>query len=103
MIDRNPRNIRLPIGEKNPFRETLVPAFFAAGVAFDRDIEAIAQDNRLSPEGRREKVKARRQEALDNLTDLQKPIDDYRKQTESMRSGIKQWSFDKTDLVAAMN
>ena len=75
----------------------------AIGNAFDRDLEAIAQDGRLSPEGKREKMKERRQEALDKLTDLQKPVDDYRRQTESMRGGIKTPSYDKADLVGAMN
>jgi hypothetical protein len=104
-MNRHPRNQSLlqRIPETNPFKATLAQAFFGIGNAYDRDIEDINNDRRLSQEGRREKVKARRQEALDKLTDLQKPVDDYRRQTESMRSGIKQWSFDKSDVVAAMN
>jgi hypothetical protein len=56
----------------------------------------------LSPQGKFEKVKERRQQALGKLTDLQKPIDDYRKESERMRAGIKQPSYDKTDVVAAL-
>jgi hypothetical protein len=55
----------------------------------------------LSQEGKRDKAKERRQEALRALDDIQKPITDYRKQTASLRSGIKTPSYDKTDNYAA--
>jgi hypothetical protein len=90
-MNRHPRNQSLlaAISETNPFRETLVPAFFGIGNAYDRDIEDIAQDRRLSAEGKRGKVKERRQEALRALDDAQKPIDDHRMQRERMRASIK--------------
>ena len=103
-MNRHPRNASLlsQISKTNPFLER-AQEFFAVGNGYDRDIEDIAQDRRLSAEGKREKVKARRQEALDKLADLQKSIDDHRKESERMRAGIKKPAYDKTDLVAAMN
>jgi hypothetical protein len=104
-MNRHPRNQSLlaQISETNSFKATLAPRIFEIGNAFDWDIEAIAQDRRLSAEGKRDKLKERRQEALSKLTDLQKPIDDYRKQTASLRSGMKAPSYDKTDIIGAMN
>jgi hypothetical protein len=101
-MNRTPRNQLLlqRIPEANPFKATLAPAFFGVGSAFDRDMEEIAKDRR-SPEFRREKMNERRQEALGKLLDLQKPIDEYRKQSESMRAGIKTPSYDKADHYAA--
>ena len=105
MINRGPRNQSLlaRIPETNPFRATLVQAIFGIGNAYDRDLEAIAQDGRLSAEGKREKVRERRQEALGKLTDLRRPVDDYRKESERMRSGIKAPSYDRADILSAMH
>ena len=104
-MNRNPRNQSLlqQISEHNPFRDTLAPRIFDIGAAFDRDIEAIGQDRRWSAEGKRDKAKERVQQALRELDDAQKPIADHRKQTESLRSGIKTPTYDKTDIVGAMN
>src|SRR5712664_1416315 len=104
-MNRKPRNESLlaQISATNPFRETLAPRFLEIGTAFDRDIEAIGLDRRLSMEGKRDKAKGRIQEALRALDDAQKPIADYRKQTESLRSGMKWPVYDKTDAVAAQN
>jgi hypothetical protein len=98
-----PRNQSLlqQIGGTNPFKDTLAPRIFEIGTTFDRDVEAISQDRRLSQEGKRDKAKQRVQEALRALDDVQKPIEDYRKQTESMRSGMKTPSYDKADNYAA--
>jgi hypothetical protein len=45
-MNRHPRNQSLlaAISETNPFRETLVPAFFGIGNAYDRDIEDMPAD-----------------------------------------------------------
>jgi hypothetical protein len=104
MANRGPRNQLLlaQLAATNPFKET-APRIFEIGTAFDRDIEAIGLDRRLSQEGKAAKAKERGQEALRALDDVQKPIDDHRKQTESMRSGMKAPTYDKTDIVAAMN
>jgi hypothetical protein len=102
-VNRAPRDASLlaQISKTNPFLER-AQVFFGIGNSYDRDLEEIAQYGRLSPEGKREKVKARRQEALGKLLDLQKPIDDHRKQSESMRAGMKAPSYDKADVSAAM-
>jgi hypothetical protein len=104
-MDRSPRNQSLlaQLAETNPFKKELAPKIFGTLKTFERDVEAIAQDRRLSAEGRRDKAKEHVQKALGVLDDLQKPIADYRKQTESLRSGIKTPGYDKGDLVAAMN
>jgi hypothetical protein len=101
-MNRHPRNALLlaRISKTNPFLER-AQAFFAVGNAYDRDVEAIAEDRRWSAEGKGERVKARRQEALDKLVELQKSVDDYHKETERMRAGIKQPSYDRADNYAA--
>jgi hypothetical protein len=91
------------VAETNPFKSTLTQRFFEIGLAYDRDIEAIGLDRRLSQEGKRDKVRERRQEALRALDDAQKPVDDHCKQSASLRSGMKKVSYDKSDLIAAMN
>jgi hypothetical protein len=105
MANRGPRNQSLlaQLAATNPFKETAAPRIFEIGGAFDRDIEAIGQDRRLSQEGKAAKAKERVQEALRALDDVQKPITDYRKQTESLRSGMKAPAYDKADIVGAMN
>jgi hypothetical protein len=102
-MDRNPRNQTLlaQLSAHNPFKKELAPRLFEALKTFELDIEAIAQDRRLSAEGRRDKAKEHVQKALGVLDGLQKPIADYRKQTESLRSEIKTPSYDKTDNYAA--
>jgi hypothetical protein len=102
-MNRHPRNASLlaRISKTNPFLER-AQAFFGIGNSYDRDLEEIAQDARLSPEGKRERVKERRQEALGKLAELQKPITDYHRESERLRAGIKQPSYDKTDVVAAL-
>jgi hypothetical protein len=87
-MNRNPRNQALlqQIPEHNQFKSTLAPRIFEIGTAYDRDIEAIGLDRRLSQEGKRDKAKARGQEALRALDDAQKPIDDYRNQTKNSNS-----------------
>jgi hypothetical protein len=103
-VNRGPRNALLlaQIPETNPFKAT-AQAFFGIGNALDRDIEAIAQDGRLSAAGKAEKSKARRQEALGKLAELQKPIDDYHQESERMRAGMKWPVYDRADTVAAQN
>jgi hypothetical protein len=91
------------ISASNPFKAELAHRLFAIGNNFDRDIEALGQDRRWSAEHKREKSKGIVQEALRALDDAQRPIADYHKQSEAMRGGIKMPSYDKTDVVAALN
>jgi hypothetical protein len=104
-MNRNPRNESLlsQISETNPFRETLAPRVFAIGQEFEKAVEDVGLDRRLSQEGKKDKARGHLQKALRDLLDLQKPIDEYRKQTESLRSGMKAPTYDKADLVGAMN
>jgi hypothetical protein len=104
-INRNPRNQSLlaQISEHNPFRETLAPRVFAIGNDFEQAVAAVGADGRLSAQGKREKSQAHLAKARSDLLDLQKPIDDYRKQTASLRSGMKVPTYDKADIVGAMN
>jgi hypothetical protein len=104
MINRNPRNQSLlsQISETNPFRETLAPRVFAIGNDFEKAVEDVGRDGRLSQQGKREKAQGHLHKARRDLLDLQKPVDEYRAQTASLRSEIKTPSYDKTDIVAAM-
>jgi len=99
-MNRGPRNASLlaQISKSNPFLER-AQAFFAVGNAYDRDVEAIAEDRRWSAEGKGERVKARRQEALDKLAELQKPITGYHEESERMRAGMKKPTYDKADSL----
>jgi hypothetical protein len=104
-MNRTPRNLLLlaQLSETNPFKKELAPRIFEIGAAFDRDMEAIAQDRRWSEEGRKEKAKARRQEALRDLDNARKPIDDHRRESERMHSAMKVPSYDKSDSYAQRN
>jgi hypothetical protein len=104
-MNRHPRNQQLlsQVSSTNPFRETLAPRVFAIGQEFEKAVEAVGADGRLSPEGKREKAQAHLGKARSDLLALQKSVDDYRAQTASLRSEMKSPIYDKADIVAAMN
>jgi hypothetical protein len=104
-MNRNPRNQSLlaQISQTNPFKDTLAPRIFAIGNDFEKAVETVGQDGRLSAQGKREKARGHLEKALRELEAAETPIADYRKQTESMRSGMKAPSYDKADIVGAMN
>src|SRR5882672_10931662 len=104
-MNRHPRNQSLlsQISQTNPFRETLAPRVFAIGNDFEKAVEAVGQDGRLSQQGKKEKARGHLEKALRELDDAQKPIADYRKQTASLRSEMKAPAYDKADIVGAMN
>lgn len=98
-MNRDPRNQHLlsQVSSTNPFKDTLAPRVFAIGNDFEKAVEDVGLDRRLSQEGKKDKARVHLQKALRELDDIEKPVADYRKQTESMRSGMKKPSFDKTD------
>jgi hypothetical protein len=105
-MNRSARNQHLlaQISTTNPFRETLAPRAFAILRDFENAIEAISRDPNLSAGGKRGKAKEQVHKALSSLQDdVQKPIDQHRAETERMSAGIKVPSFDKADIVGAMN
>jgi hypothetical protein len=104
-MNRNPRNQSLlaQLSATNPFRETLAPRVFAIGNDFEKAVEAVGQDGRLSQQGKKEKARSHLEKALRELDDAQKPIADYRNQTASLRSEMKAPTYDKSDIVGAMN
>jgi hypothetical protein len=104
-MNRNPRNQSLlsQISETNQFKKTVCARAFDIGNDFEKAVEDVGRDGRLSPQGKREKAQGHHGEALQNLLALQKPVDEYRKQTESMRSSVKALAYDKADIVGAMN
>jgi hypothetical protein len=104
-MNRNPRNQHLlgQISQTNPFRETLAPRIFAIGSDFEKAVEDVGLDRRLSQEGKKDQLRGHLQKALRELDDIQKPVADYRKQTESLRSEMKVPTYDKADIVGAMN
>jgi len=85
MINRNPRNLQLmsQISENNPFKKTVVPRIFDIMDDFNRDVEAIGLDRRLSPEGKRDKVQGHLRKALRDRRNAQKPLEEYHAQTAS--------------------
>jgi hypothetical protein len=101
MINRNPRNQSLlsQISETNPFKDTLAPRVFAIGQEFEKAVADVGQDGRLSAQGKKEKARGCLEKALRELDDAQKPIADYRRQTASLRSGMKAPSYDKPDSL----
>jgi hypothetical protein len=103
-MNRNPRNQHLlsQISETNPFKAELAHRIFAIGADFERAVEAVGQDRRLSQEGRKDAARIHLQKALRELDGLQKQVDAYGTETASMRSGIKAPTYDKSDVVAAL-
>lgn len=104
-MNRTPRNQSLlqQLSEHNPFKNTLAPRVFAIGNDFEKAVEAVGQDGRLSAQGKKEKARGHLEKALRELDDAQKPIADYRNQTKSLRSEMKAPTYDKSDVVGAMN
>ena len=104
MINRNPRNLQLlsQISDSNPFKKAVAAAFDIPDF-LARDVEAVGLDRRLSEEGKKEKRHGHLRKALRELRDLQKPIDEFHSVTEAMRAKVKAPSFDKSDIVGAMN
>ena len=102
-MNRGPRNHQLlqQIGN-NQFKNEVARAFDIAS-DYEKDVEAVALDRRLSPDGKKEKAQGHLRQALRDLRDLRQPIEEYHSKTESMRAAAKLPTFDKTDIVAAMN
>jgi hypothetical protein len=78
------------------------PAFDIAS-DFKLDMERVAADGRLSPEGKRGEAQKYLRKALRDLRDLQKPLNEYHDKTEAMNAVAKRPPIDKTDSVAALN
>jgi hypothetical protein len=104
-MNRTPRNQTLlaQMSAHNKFRETLAPAAFKVGDEFAKAVADVTQDRRLSPVGRKDAARSHLTTALSALQALQKPVDAYREETTRMRASIKQPSYDKSDIVGAMN
>src|ERR1700693_4009233 len=104
-MNRQPRNQSLlaRLSETNPFRKELAPRLFEIQNTFQREIEAIAQDGRLSPQGKRDKAKEHVQKALGVLDGLQQPLAAYREETERMRAAVKKQTYDRADSYAQRN
>lgn len=103
MSKRNPRNLLLLQQiARNPFAKTVAPRAFDILSDFERDMEAVGLDRRLSAEGRQDKARGLMRSALRDLRDIQKPLDEFRAKTETMRAAVKGPAYDKTDIVAAM-
>jgi hypothetical protein len=101
-MNRHPRNESLlkQLAEHNPFRDT-AERVFGIGVDFDREMEAIGQDRRLSQEGKKERAREHARKALGSLLDLQKSVDSYHQESERLRSSMKTPTYDKSDNYAA--
>jgi hypothetical protein len=102
-MDRNPRNQSLlaQLSETNPFKAELVHHFFAIGNGFQKAVEDVGSDGRLSLQGRKEKAREHAAKALRELDDAARPITAYRKETETLRAGMRTPVYDRTDKYAA--
>lgn len=101
-MNRHPRNASLlaQLAETNQFRPLAERAFDIEN-DFEKAMEAVGLDRNLSPQGKKEKAQGHLHKALHDLVNLQKPVDEYRKQTASLRSEMKTPTFDKADDYAA--
>jgi hypothetical protein len=89
--------------EKNPLKPKVAAAFDIVS-DFALDAEAVGLDRRLSQEGKRDKTQGNLRKALRDLRDLRKTaLDEHHAKTESMRAAVKRPTFDKSDVVGAMN
>jgi hypothetical protein len=104
-MNRDPRNQTLlaQLSETNPFKAELAHRLFKIGNDFERDVAAIGADGRRSARAKQEDAQARAEQARRELDAAQKPVIDYRKQSEQLSSGKKKPTFDRTDSVAAQN
>lgn len=105
MVNRDPRNAQLlsQISEASPFKAELAHRFFKIGNDFERDVAAISDDGRRSRGAKLEDAQARAAKAIRELDEAEKAIAAYRAEGVRMRAGMKAPSYDKTDIVAAMN
>jgi hypothetical protein len=105
-MNRTPRNQSLlaQLSEHNPFRAELVHRLFAIGNGFEQAIAAVGADGRLSAQGKREKAQSLVAKARADLDAAQQPVHAYRRETESLRSGMKSPAavHDKSDISAAL-
>jgi hypothetical protein len=104
MSRRNSRNLLLLQQiARNPFAKTVAPAAFDILSDFERDMEAVSLNRKLSAEGRQEEAQKHLRRAIRDLRDIQKPLEESRAKIETMRASIKLAAYDKADIVAAMN
>jgi hypothetical protein len=99
-MDRQPRNIDLlsQISDSNPFKKRVAAAFDLPDF-LKKDMEAIGLDKRLSEMGKKEKKQGYLRKTIRELRDLQKPIEEYHAETETMRATAKLPKFDPADVV----
>ena len=88
--------------ERNPLRSAVAAAFDISD-DFRRDMELLEANRKFSAEGKRDETQRLLRAAVREMRDLKKPLEEFRNKTETMRAGIKAASYDKTDLVGAMN
>jgi hypothetical protein len=102
-MNRDPRNKHLlaQLSAHNQFKPLAARAF-DIGSAFEKGVADVGSDGRLSPQGKREAAKGHLEKARADLLALQKPVEDYRRETVSLRGGMRSPTFDKTDNYAAL-
>jgi hypothetical protein len=103
-MSKQVQNLQLMQQLKTPLAKKLAPAVFDISSDFERDMEAVGADLRLSPEGRRDKAQEHRRRALRALRDEKaKGLNEHRAKTETMRATATLPPYDKADIVGAMN
>jgi hypothetical protein len=101
-VNRGPRNQSLlrQISEKNPFK-TLAADFLDISSGFERDMQAVRANRKLSAEGKQNEARDHLRKALRAREDRQKPLAEFHAQTEAMKAKVKLPDYDKADDYAA--
>jgi hypothetical protein len=86
----------------NPLRPKVAAAVDIVA-DFEKDMEAIGLDRRLSVEGKRDKAQGNLKKALRDLRDTRKTaLDEHHAATETLRAKVKAPAFDPKDVVGAL-
>jgi hypothetical protein len=102
-MSKHLQNLQLlqQIGDTNPFKKNLIPALFDIGRDFEADMEAVSANKKWSPEGRRDEAQKLRRNALRDVRDVRKPLDQHLAKTKAMNAEATMPAIDKTDEYAA--
>jgi hypothetical protein len=90
----------LQVGEKNPFRK-LAPTLLDISSGFERDVQAVRANRKLSAEGKKNEVLDLARKALRARQGLRKPLAEYHAQTEAMKAKVKLPDYDRADNYGA--
>jgi len=88
--------------ESHPLRENLESAL-AVSERFSAASGRIKANSDLSQTGREKELTAQARQALRDLRDLRKPLEEMQTRRARLHDGVQRKQFDKSDIVGAMN